>query len=352
MRPVESSTGAVVGRADATVGRVGATGISSINSIVRGGALPKAGTPRESTGLLGQLRELLESLPSALPQDRARIRAEVLRLADLTEGVRRLARTRLRRLTTKTAAKDRIIAYLKLFPGTVIEGRELQVVAGIQEFARRVRELRVEDGYNISTGYWRKDLKPDQYVLESPEPDEEAADKWRTANHIRRHGGGARDRILALLRAYVHRPVKGELVAYVAGIREAARRVRELRRELGWRIVTRQTGRPDLPPGVYVLESESQLPPHDRVIPDDVYERVLERDGYRCRRCGWSVERRHPAGRRQFLEVHHIEHHGRGGPNNPENLITLCNVHHDDLHRLDLAGREFFGWLRRGSSEA
>jgi hypothetical protein len=296
---------------------------------------------------LRRLRELLDAVPQAEPEGRAQLREEVLRLAEITASLRTLAKTRLRRLTEASAARDRILAYLKLFVGEVVAGKELQVVSGIQEFARRIRELRVEFGYNISTGYSRSGLRPDEYVLEAAERDEEAAEKWNAANRIRRQAGSARDRILELLRAFVGRPVTGEQIAYVAKVREEGRRIRELRREFGYRVVTRHTGRPDLPAGVYVLESLDQLPAHDRHIPDDTYDAVLARDGHRCRHCGWRVEDRHPSGRRQFLEVHHIEHHQHGGLNNQENLITLCNVHHDEAHRRGIQGAEFFGWLAR-----
>ncbi|HFQ9141947.1 TPA: HNH endonuclease [Enterobacter cancerogenus] len=31
--------------------------------------------------------------------------------------------------------------------------------------------------------------------------------------------------------------------------------------------------------------------------------------------------------------MHHIEHHADGGENTLDNLITLCNACHDDVHR-------------------
>jgi hypothetical protein len=308
------------------------------------GGRERSDTPEQ---VAKRLQELLSSLTTSPQINLQELRAEVKRLGELLQGTRELSKLILKPLVSGTAARDRIRAYLKLFPGEVIEGIELQVVGGIQEFARRVRELRVQDGYNISTGYSREDLRPDQYVLESAEPESDAAEKWRTANRIRRQGGSARDRVLALLRAYIGRPVTGEQIAYVAKIREAPRRIRELRSELGWRVVTKQSGRLDLPPGVYVLETEEQLPPHDRGIPDDIYDSVLQRDGYKCRYCGWSVSQRHSAEKRQFLEVHHVEYHQEGGASNPENLVTLCNVHHDEVHRQGLRSSEFFNWLER-----
>ena len=50
------------------------------------------------------------------------------------------------------SARDRILAYLRKYPKTLIAGNELMVVAGIDDWARRVRELRVEFGWAIYTG--------------------------------------------------------------------------------------------------------------------------------------------------------------------------------------------------------
>ena len=306
--------------------------------------------PNDPTEVLQSVRDLLAAFAEQLPENPDETRAEVLRLAAMLDGLRGLARTRLRRLTAATNARDRVLAYLKMFVGKLVDSRELQVVGGIQEVPRRIRELRVQFGYDISTGYSRADLRPNQYVLESLEPYVTEAHKWRTANKIRRTKASVKSKWLELLKAYVTEPVTKEQLAYVAPNRDF-RRARELRTEEGWRVVTRQSGRPDLPAGVYVLESTEQLPPHDRNIPDATYEAVLQRDEQRCRYCGWSVSKRSPASRRQFLEVHHIEHHARGGRNNEENLITLCNLHHDEVHRRKLEGSHFFTWLASGPSK-
>jgi hypothetical protein len=304
-------------------------------------------TEKDANGVLKRLRMLMESIPSGVPSKKEDIRKEVKGLSTVIEDVRALAKLKLAGLTDAKAARDRILAYLKMFVGVVVDGAELQVVGGIQEFARRVRELRVQFGYKISTGYSDSDLRPDQYRLEKVLPDSEEAEKWRIVNGIRKMKGGARERILALLKAFVGKPITGDEISYVASIKEAARRVRELRSEFGWKIVTKQTGRPDLPQEAYVLETLDQLPEHDRKIPAPVYDEVLERDGYKCRKCGWSVEGRNPAGRRQFLEVHHIVHHVERGANKTDNLVTLCNVHHDDLHRAKIGAEDFPRWLKQ-----
>ena len=54
--------------------------------------------------------------------------------------------------------------------GKVMDSDELREVAGISEWARRVRELRNEEGYLILTHNDRDDLKPGEYLLESPKP--------------------------------------------------------------------------------------------------------------------------------------------------------------------------------------
>lgn len=45
-----------------------------------------------------------------------------------------------------------------------------EVAGGITEWARRVRELRSEEGYQIQTHNDRGDLRPGQYILENPKP--------------------------------------------------------------------------------------------------------------------------------------------------------------------------------------
>lgn len=248
-----------------------------------------------------------------------------------------------------SSARDRILAYLQRYPLTVIDGQELAVVAGISEYARRVRELRREFGWSVATGVTLAemheagdglipdlgDLKPDHYVLLSGDQDRDAALRWNVANEIRKRKGlSVRDRILEFFKANVERPVTNEELRYVAGDKtEWARRVRELRTEFGWQIVTKNTGNPDLPVGSYVLQTLEQLPEHDRHIPDEVRARVLERDGSACVNCKWTYAKRIPGDPRQRLELHHKQHHAKGGANDDANLITLCNVCHDKEHR-------------------
>lgn len=54
--------------------------------------------------------------------------------------------------------------------GTIMSSEELRQVAGKSEWARRVQELRNEEGYQILTHNDRGDLKPGEYLLESSKP--------------------------------------------------------------------------------------------------------------------------------------------------------------------------------------
>lgn len=251
--------------------------------------------------------------------------------------------------STASSARDRILAYLLEYPLTVIDGPELEVVAGISEWARRVRELRVQFGWHIISGRTAREMqregelsiegvdvssmKPDDYILLSANEDREAAHRWNIANDIRKGGGSVSDRLLAYLRRNVGRRVTGEELRYVSNDKtEWARRVRELRTEHGWPVLTKTSGNPDLPVGVYVLEEDRQAPEHDRKIPDAVRTAVLRRDGYACVECGWTHGEWTRSAPRH-LELHHIRPHVAKGANTQDNLRTLCTTCHDAKHR-------------------
>lgn len=76
--------------------------------------------------------------------------------------------------------------------GRVMDTEELRDVAGgISEWARRVRELRTEEGYQILTHNDRSDLKPGQYLLLTPKPEpafERAISKETRAFVLDRNG--------------------------------------------------------------------------------------------------------------------------------------------------------------------
>jgi hypothetical protein len=68
-------------------------------------------------------------------------------------------------------ARAKLRAHFLSHIGEVMGADELRPVAGdISEWARRVRELRTEEGYQILTHNDRADLKPGEYLLESAKP--------------------------------------------------------------------------------------------------------------------------------------------------------------------------------------
>lgn len=276
------------------------------------------------------------------------LRDEVRReLRDL-KNRRRYFRERIRdiaALGARPSAKESLLAYLQCFVGEPVHTDELLIVSGITEYARRIRELRVEHGYEIISGGPETGIPSHNYVLVSAQPNAEAAAAWRQANDVRRMPGGAKKRILELFQRSIDSPLSLDQLAYVSKTRETGRRIRELRGEDGWRIFTRFTGRQDLRPDQYVMASTERLPPHDRKIPDAVYEAVLDRDIHRCRKCGWTPNDAKMGSRRQFLEVHHRILHSAGGTNDAQNLFTLCNMHHDEVHKMHLTETSFDAWL-------
>jgi hypothetical protein len=229
-------------------------------------------------------------------------------------------------------AKQQILDYLQDHLGKPVHGEELAAVSGIQEWARRVRELRVEDGYEIA------ELGASTYRLERAAPNIEKAQQWQLANEIRNSSGSARQRIERFLQANVGQVVRREQVDYVSGIAEGSRRVRELRDEYGWPIAS-HIDEEDLQPGEYRLlsaEPKDRRDPLQRLYPENLRQQVFERDDYTCKVCLRNREKALAAGDTRFyLEVHHkvavaddLESLPKRERNNIENLVTLCHSDH------------------------
>lgn len=282
------------------------------------------------------------------------LREHVLRFLPATDRLREVGAS-LIDPQLQWAGKERVLQYLRAHAGEVVDSNELLVVSGIGDYPRRIRELRKEAGWPILSGVTVKELRdaakeagvedadnelppkmrPDQYLLLEDKQDKEAAHRWHIANDLRRRKGlGVKKKLLEYFLQNIGSPINSEELRYLANDKsEWARRTRELRTEDGWAIVTKFNGNPNLPTGVYILAHDRQAPTHDRRIKEIVRREVMQRDNYSCRwkGCGWNKQRYDKDPR--FLEVHHIEHHARGGRNTPDNLVTLCNLHHDEVHR-------------------
>jgi hypothetical protein len=302
----------------------------------------KQSSQDEAERLRRRLIEIFENFAETLQN--GSFREQVRSLLQANELLSQLAKSAM----PGSSGKQRILAYLKAHPQQVIPGEELMAVAGISEWARRVRELRVEQGWPIVTGQTAAEMadedefplehldaaqmRNNDYVLLNTKRDEKAARRWERANAIRKRTDlGMRDRLLVYFQENVSEELSGEELKYVAKGSEWGRRIRELRTEHGWPIATHFSGRPDLDVGVYVLEDDRQLPVHDRHIAERDRRRVLRRDSHKCQDCGWTHKEWNPSDPRH-LELHHLEHHAEDGSNNPENLVTLCNICHDERH--------------------
>ena len=291
--------------------------------------------------LLGQFDDAAENID---------LREKVLALIPVWDELRALGISLIPNNLAK-AARDRILYYFQKYPKTVISHRELMIISGISEWARRVRELKTEYGWAIISGRTAKEMYDtenfpaekefpdlscmgsDDYIMFDIRQDRESAFRWKLANEIRKNRNGAKVSILEFLKKNVGKPVTGEELRYVAHDKsEWARRVRELRTEEGWSISTYWNGRPELPIGTYLLESERQQPVHDRKIDDSIRRKVLVRDNYTCDDCRWSPKQWNKSDPR-YLELHHIKQHVDGGINEAENLVVLCNVCHDKMHK-------------------
>uniref|UniRef100_UPI003C7D46BA HNH endonuclease n=1 Tax=unclassified Streptomyces TaxID=2593676 RepID=UPI003C7D46BA len=230
-----------------------------------------------------------------------------------------------------TSGREAILLYLRRHVGTPVPATALAGVSGIAEWARRVRELRVESGWPIESGITRDDLPYDHYRLTADEPDTDLADRWRvagSARNLKKADGSnesGRARLLHYLKEISPRQADKEQLAYVAKIQEWPRRLRELEEE-GWQIVS-NVDDPSLPPGSYRLSTLEMRPPRVRKAIKLRYK-ILDRDNRTCQDCG-----RTPA-QRVSLQIHHVLPVHKGGKNDEGNLITLCIQCHGGRHAL------------------
>lgn len=132
------------------------------------------------------------------------------------------------------------------------------------------------------------------------------------------------------LLAHIGKIVTSAQLRDAAGDRvEWARRVRELREDEGWPILT-HNDRADLKPGQYLL---SEKPPDTkkvafaRGISAKLRAQVFDRNGFTCQMCGLTPGDTDPyTGRPVRLHIGHIKDKSLGGKDELANLRTLCST--------------------------
>lgn len=148
-----------------------------------------------------------------------------------------------------------------------------------------------------------------------------------------KRGSGSKARILAFLRENLGNVLESqEIQAAAGGAVEWARRVRELRNEDGYQVLTHKD-RSDLKPGQYLLETEVRLPSFKREISKETRAWVLERNGYTCQMCGAAAGDPDPIGgpRTVRLTMGHIVDKSKGGDDSPNNLRAVCEACNEGL---------------------
>jgi hypothetical protein len=141
-------------------------------------------------------------------------------------------------------------------------------------------------------------------------------------------GGGAKAKLRAHFLANIGRVMDSdELRAVAENQSEWARRVRELRTEEGYQILT-HNDRSELKPGQYLLESPKPQPAFARAISKETRAFVLDRNGFTCQMCGAVAGEQHPydATRKTRLHLGHVIDKSMGGTDDPPNLRAICSV--------------------------
>jgi hypothetical protein len=140
--------------------------------------------------------------------------------------------------------------------------------------------------------------------------------------------GGAKAKLRAHFLANVGRVMDSdELRAVAQNQSEWGRRVRELRTEEGYLILT-HNDRSELKPGQYLLETAKPQPAFARAISKETRAFVLDRNGFTCQMCGAVAGEQHPydATRKTRLHLGHVIDKSMGGTDDPPNLRAICSV--------------------------
>jgi len=166
---------------------------------------------------------------------------------------------------------------------------------------------------------------------------------------------GSKARVLEFLLKNVRRVVSSDEIRAASGASEWARRLRELRDEEGWPILSHRD-RADLKPGEYVLESTKRRPAFARGVSKETRAIVYARNGNTCQLCGVAAGDADPyqPERTIRLTLGHIVDKSKGGTDDVSNLRALCTNCNEGLHNISPpkpSQVDLLTYLRRATRE-
>jgi len=141
---------------------------------------------------------------------------------------------------------------------------------------------------------------------------------------------GSKEKTRRFLLANIGRIIESsELQAAADGAVQYSRRLRELRDEEGWPILSHNDST-ELKPGQYMLKKRPRAkrnPSFSRGISAKLRAEVLDRNGFTCQMCGLCPGQIDPATNRYVrLHIGHIKDKTLGGKDELSNLRTLCST--------------------------
>ena len=167
---------------------------------------------------------------------------------------------------------------------------------------------------------------------------------------------GSKDKLRAFFLNNIGVLLDSDTLRQVADSSEWARRVRELRNEEGYDILTHKD-RSDLKPGQYILASSVKRDTaFERGISKETRAYVIDRDGNTCQMCGVAAGEIHPFdGRPARMQLGHVIDKTKGGSDEADNLKLLCSVCNEGASNLTLVRPDTISLLiqtRRAPSKA
>ena len=148
---------------------------------------------------------------------------------------------------------------------------------------------------------------------------------------------GSRTKLRIHFLANVGRVMNSDELRVIAGTSEWARRIRELRDEEGYQILTHHD-RSGLKIGEYLLETDKPQPAFSRNISKETRAYVLDRNGFTCQMCGAVAGEPHPydPSKKTRLHIGHIIDKSMGGTDDPSNLRAICSVCNEGASNITL----------------